>query len=115
MDTTNKIKSFEIIGMVDPFMAKKSMQEAIKGAKKIDFNEPVYPKGVMKAKTNLKLIESGFRPKPPKTIFLPTKRLLRTMIRAALQFSDEETPQFLLRFGLVEHIGDVDTTTTFET
>jgi hypothetical protein len=39
MDTANKIKTFESIGMIDPFKAKKSMKEALIGAKKFDIAE----------------------------------------------------------------------------
>jgi hypothetical protein len=56
----------------------------------------------MKAKTNAKAIEAGLRPQPPKTIFLPTKRLLRIMIRAVLLYGEEDPDTFCLRFGLSE-------------
>ena len=41
--------------------------------------------------------------KPPKTVFLPSKKILRQMIRALAQFGKDDHFRFLLRFALLEN------------
>ena len=39
--------------------------------------------------------------KPPKTVFKPSRKLIRKMIRAVVEFGGENETKFLLRFAFV--------------
>jgi hypothetical protein len=40
--------------------------------------------------------------KPPKTVFKPSRKLIRKMIRAVVEFGGENETKFLLRFALID-------------
>jgi hypothetical protein len=100
MDLTNTIGTFEEVGMASPFSTKKSFANAISHVKTFDFYTGVYgevPDEVKKA------ISNGEYIKPPKTRFVPSRTLLRKMMRAVVKYGDQGCERiFLLRFGLVE-------------
>jgi hypothetical protein len=93
MDFTNKIDSFNCIGMVDPFEIE-SMTEAILHVKKLDFFSQVYPESVVRLAGD----------KPPKCIWLPYREMVEKIIKAvALYGRKENSEAFLLRFGLLDN------------
>jgi hypothetical protein len=50
----------------------------------------------------LKAVKDGEVIKPPRTVFLPSKDILRLMIKAQLVYGKKDpTLIFLLRFGLI--------------
>ena len=74
--------TFEEIGMADPFDTKSSLAKTLTYVKQFDFYSEVYPNQVMTAV--LEACQKKANIHPPKTVFVPTKKLLRKMIRSVL-------------------------------
>lgn len=73
LETTNTISSFSSIGLTDPKSDKKGIKLALREMESLLFEDEVYKDIVITSTT-----------KPPKSIFLPSKELCRTMIKAVL-------------------------------
>jgi len=87
MELTKEIDSLEELGMSDPLSYKDSMKASYQCIRRLDFYQDVYPQGEV--------------PELPKAIFLPSKQIMRVMIKALLKYASHEPPEkFLLRFGL---------------
>ena len=100
MDRTNTVATFASIGMIDPYEkpAKDALAKAKKTVDEYLWNNDVYPKDTMKAAH--KLLQ------PPKCIFIPSKKMMRSMVKAVVRKKPDESEfDFLLKFGLVENIG----------
>ena len=105
MDMQNKIESFEDTGMVDPFRFDESLEEVKQIVEEQDFSTDVYPQQIMgplrreiKEKPDLVIFDH------PKLIFVPSQEIIRTMIRALVEWGNKEPENiFLLRFGLLEN------------
>ena len=71
--------------MTNPFKTCKSMKNTVAHIKAMDFyNCNCYPK-----KQFWRYVEESkgdYRVKPPRTVFIPDKKLLRKMIRASIKF-----------------------------
>ena len=100
MDHESRVESFYEVGMVDPFRTKKSLEQTIKEYKKFDFNTETHHKAALKIVYDS--LKEGKPIQPPKTVFVPTKKILRQMIRAVAQFGKDNHFRFLLRFALLE-------------
>lgn len=101
LDNQNKVNSFEEIGMLNPFHTKKSAIEATMLVKTFDWQTEIYPDQVIRQL--LEAVRTQDKVKPPKTIFIPTKSLCQTMIRALVEFGEKEPlKKLLVRFGLEE-------------
>jgi len=100
MDLKNEQTSFEALLILDP-NNKKSLEECEKVAQEIDFYTNVYPDSVIDPLIyNSKVKRSII---PPKCIFLPSKDMMRTIVKANLKYGKKDNLQeFLLRFGLLE-------------
>ena len=48
-------------------------------------------------------IEAKTNIQPPKTVFIPSKELLRKMIRALIKYERDDPEKLFLRFGLIEN------------
>jgi hypothetical protein len=48
-------------------------------------------------------IENKTNIKPPKTVFMPGKNILRSMIRALIKYEKDDAEKLFLRFGLIEN------------
>jgi hypothetical protein len=70
--------------MTDPFDTKKSFSDALSEVRTFDFFTEVYPKSIFEKIA--KSLEQGKKTQPPKTIFLPSRKLVRTVIRAMIKF-----------------------------
>jgi hypothetical protein len=67
----------------------------------VTFEVDVYPKDVMSELHEA--VEKTGSIKPPKCIFIPTRKMVRTMIRAIYKWGSKDTTEaFLLRFGLLD-------------
>ena len=83
-----KITSFASIGCYDPTDHKLGKQ-ARKKLENLVLEDDVYE-------------DRNGAKRPPKCIFLPDKKLLRTMISEVLTFNDKESrEEFLMKFGLM--------------
>ena len=102
MDMTNQVQSFERSGMIDPFR-NESILEAQKIAEEIQFETDVYPESVMNP-LRKKVDEDPYKDSfdHPKCIFVPSREITRTIIRAFIEFGSEPGNAFLLRFGLLD-------------
>ena len=86
--------------MADPFANKKSFVDALSHVKTFSFYTEVYDQ-ISEEVTEA--IQRGENIKPPKTRFVPSRTLIRKMMRAVAKFGNSDDPaNFLLRFGLVE-------------
>jgi hypothetical protein len=100
MDMKNKVESLEEIGMTDPFRTRKSLKDTISIVRTFDFYTEVYPNQVMSDIIAAIKVSSSIQ--PPKTMFVPGKKLTRKMIRAICKYGKtEDTEKFFLRFGLI--------------
>ena len=97
MDQTNKIDKFTEIAMIDPFK-KSSLKIAISTVKAFDFFLDVYPEEIMEEV--YAEVKNNNSIRPPKTVFVPEKQLLRKCMRAMVKYSKEEHSKVLFRFGL---------------
>ena len=97
MDKKNTVEDFASIGMLDPTeKVKQALEKVDKGIKKFVWNNDVYPKEIMKA-----CIKEN---RHPKCIFVPSRRMLRKMVKALLRKKPEESQvDFLLKFGLLDN------------
>ena len=97
-DTKHKVKSFEELGLLDPF-GKKSLITAVSCVKKFNYkNTSIYPKimdVVFNAMWGVKYAS------PPKMSFIPDKKTLRGMVKAVLKYGSEPPDVFFLRFGIL--------------
>ena len=85
--------------MADPFHTKKSLEESIEYCKTFDFFAMVYPTQIMES--CLEAFNHKGSIVPPKTVFKPSKSVLRKMIRAIVEYGDDTESKFMMRFGLV--------------
>jgi hypothetical protein len=100
MDTTNTVDTFEEVGMANPWSTKKSFLDALSHVKTFDFYTGVYGEVPEEFK---QAISNGEHIKPPKTRFVPSRTLIRKMMRAVVKYGDQGCQRtFLLRFGLPE-------------
>jgi len=86
MDITHTVDSFEEVGMANPWCTKRSFADALSHVKTFDFFTGVYgemPDEVTKA------ISNGEYIKPPKTRFVPSRTLIRKMMRAVVKHGDQ--------------------------
>ena len=86
--------------MCDPFRPQESIKETIEWVEGLDFKKDVYPSFMMKS--IFEACRKKRNIKSPKTIFVPSKTLLRKMILAMIEFRDEDDHQFFLRFGFID-------------
>jgi hypothetical protein len=50
----------------------------------------------------MEAVKKDSKVKPPKTVFVPTRKLFRIMMRACVKYRKESHYNFLMRFSLVE-------------
>ena len=106
MDQINNIESFDEIGMADPFQPNKGILKAKDMVKRLDYSKEIYSKSLMKAIVEALIAKENI--KSPQTIFIPSKEVLRKMIRAVIKFGEcKDRARFFLRFGLVENPGGI--------
>ena len=89
--------------MADPFR-RGSVRRAMWEVKNMGVGKDVkvYPREVMQKAIDA--TKDDYRINPPASIFVPSKRLLRRMIRALAEFGGkEDDSKFLLRFGLIDN------------
>jgi hypothetical protein len=92
---------FEDVGMLDPFEIPKSFELAHEVLKQYNFYTEVYPDNVVSE--ILEATTEKRNMQPPKCIFVPSKKIVRTMIRAMAEYGATDSEEcFLLRFGLLE-------------
>ena len=90
LETNYIIESFEEVGMTDPFKTRTSLAKVLSTVQNYDFTTQVYSEAIMESN------------KLPKTVFIPSRQLLRTIIRAAIKFGKKDSAQiFFMRFGLI--------------
>jgi len=99
MDLKNEVNTLEELGMSDPICPEESLKVAESVIKNLNFFYDMYPKEVMdKVKER---IEYGYDMDPPKCIFVPSKDVMRTIIKGLLKFGHiEEEKLMLARLGL---------------
>ena len=68
--------------MADPFNTKVSIARSLAYIENFDFNSEVYPNQIMKAV--LEACQKNDNIHAPKTVFIPSTKLLRKMIRCVL-------------------------------
>jgi len=90
IDKTNTIDCFAQVGLTEPNGNKKGIKTAVRQMECLLFEDEVY-----------KDYTDVFLTKPPRSIFLPSKKLCRTMIKSVLQCKISKE-KFLLKFGLIE-------------
>ena len=101
LDLKNKIESFSSVLLVDPFNQAKSLQLAESQIISYDFAKEVYPS--FNIKEILEATKEKRNIKPPKCIFLPSREIVRAMIRAIMKWGNSDTEEaFFLRFGLLD-------------
>jgi len=101
MDREHKIKSFEEIGMTNPFDTRRSIERSKTEVKLFDFYTEVYPKYIFGA--IIEAIKNKEPVKPPKCVFVPSKDVMRSMIKALVKYGKRDSREmFLLRFGLID-------------
>lgn len=100
MEQKHKISSLTDVAMVDPFK-KSSLKKAINTVKNIDFFTEVYSEDIMEEVLDEMRKSDTIR--PPKTVFVPDKALLRRIMRAMIMFGKEDHSKVLFRFGLKEN------------
>jgi len=102
MDTDSQVTSFEELCMTDPLPNDTSFALAkIKGHQfNIDKEIYPYPK-IIKSEITESLKSKGRAP-PPSMIFMPSRILIRNMIRACVEYGQKENMTvFFRRFGLI--------------
>jgi hypothetical protein len=80
MDLKNKTQSLEQVSLINPLEPKKSLKAAFVEIAILDFYTQVYPDSIVKE--CLEAVLSGVSIKPPKCVFLPSKDMMQTMIKA---------------------------------
>jgi hypothetical protein len=101
MDFKNQIDEFEDVGMLNPFETTQSFVKAHETLKYYNFNTEVYPDTVISEL--LEATKEHRNIKPPKCIFVPSKKIVRIMIKAMAEFATRDSQEcFLLRFGLLD-------------
>ena len=83
METVKRIGSFRSLGMFDPTDSEATLEDALSYIQQIDYRKEVY--------LNLKMeaCAAAFGPnsvKPPKSIFMPTRKFIRKMMRAMIKY-----------------------------
>ena len=102
MDQVNRIETLEEICMADPFQPNKGMVKAKEVVDNYDYFTEVYSKSFIASIIEAVKTKEGIQ--SPRTIFVPTKEVLRKMIRAVIKFGDcKDRARFFLRFGVVEN------------
>jgi hypothetical protein len=87
--------------MCDPYNTEESLEKVLDNFTKSNFYLWLYPEKVMQ-KMKETIAKIGRSP-PPKLIFMPTRELVRLMMRALLDFGPAyKESAFLLKFGLIE-------------
>ena len=109
IDKTNKVSTFEEIGLCDPFNTESAHKKGIFKYKKYNMTTNIYPKQIMgplvKAIKEDKLTDV----KPPKCVFMPSADLIKQIIRGLLAFGTKESDkQVFLRFGIIENVNEVN-------
>ena len=103
MNLHDKIENFEDISCLNP-TNKKSMDICTQKLISEDFFQNVYPDELIaKHEAAIHETDRGLHAPPPPTLFLPSKKIMRTMIQTNLRYSSKENEHlFLLRFGLLD-------------
>jgi len=99
MDREHTVNSFEEVGMCNPFKTKKSEKESRQIINTFDFYSEVYPKFIFGA--IMEALANNDKVKPPKCVFVPSKKLLRSIIKALIKYWKDDEETILLRFGLI--------------
>ena len=96
MDFVNKVQSFEEVQMINPFK-EDSISQMKANLQSWIYSKLVYPRRCYKFTNDETMIV------PPRMIFIPSKSVIRTMVKANLMYGETDTlEQFLLRFGLLD-------------
>ena len=90
------VNSFEELGMIDPFNSEKSAILAFNTMKGVQLEKPADSFwNVLKPQSK----------ENPKTVFIPSPQLLRTMVRSLIIFGQNDTTDsYLMRLGLMEDV-----------
>ena len=89
LDRVNKVETFTEMGMSDPFRPEKTLSEA---------------KSYIEGMTLLSIKENCNYNRTPKTVFIPSRKILRIMIRALIMLGNEEKKNDLfMKFGLLDN------------
>jgi hypothetical protein len=75
MEKKSKIKTFEELGMTNPFRTKETLAETKAYVDQIAFTNDVYPEHMLS--TILLAVKDKTSIKPPKVVFIPNRTLLR--------------------------------------
>ena len=97
----HKVENFQDIGMSDPFKPSSTLKKALSIVRSWDFYGEVYPNYIVGEL--MEAVRKDCNIKPPKTVFLPTRKLFRTMMRACVKYRKDNHYTFLMRFALVEN------------
>jgi hypothetical protein len=89
LEVDNEVESFEEVAMTNPFKTRKSLEKALSTVENYSFTTQVYSHSIMEA--ILESIAKKSSIQPPKTIFVPSRGLLRTIIRAAIKFGKKDS------------------------
>ena len=105
LDCVTRVQEYAEVCMFDPFNEEASIVHAQEFIENAEFNEDIYPAGVIEPLIN-KIAESTGSYRHPRCIFLPSEKVVRSMLKALITFGKKDTTdQFLLRFGLLQNIG----------
>ena len=90
------VNSFEELGMIDPFNSQKSAILAFNTMKGVQLERPADSFwNELKPQSN----------ENPKTVFIPSPQLLRTMVKSLIIFGQNDTTDsYLMRLGLMEDV-----------
>jgi hypothetical protein len=106
MELEEKVESFNMLCMSDPFSIKSGFDDTLDRAKLLKFKDEIYPK----EQKSIKLLEAFKGDSIPvepwsavKCIFLPSREMCQIMIKALIKHgAKEDSTAFLLRFCLLE-------------
>ena len=103
------VNSFAEMGMTDPFAGKDNFYDVFQSIDELSMDNSFYAKNIMEPleefqKTGKKPADKGLSDNMgPKCVFLPSRKLCITIVRALLHFAKTDLKSdILLKFGLFE-------------
>lgn len=84
IDTKNYVKTFEEIGLCDPFYTPEALKKGIMRVRKYNIISEIYPRAIMGPLVKAIKVDKLVDVKPPKCVFLPSPDLWKRIIRGLL-------------------------------